>query len=121
MWSSEEQSKAIERIAGLNDVARKAMGLACILIQTNGINALSVEEQSDIREKIERFSDFNSKNDPYGEHDFGSFEYNGMTIFWKIDYFDRASYLQNRPVGSSDPTNTGLTQRVLTIMLAEEY
>ena len=28
-------------------------------------------------------------NDPYAEHDFGSFEHDGQTIFWKIDLYDR--------------------------------
>ena len=26
---------------------------------------------------------FTPDNDPYGEHDFGSFEYAGKKIFWK--------------------------------------
>ena len=30
------------------------------------------------------------ENDPYGEHDFGAFEFDGKTIIWKIDYYDPA-------------------------------
>ena len=50
------------------------------------------------------------------EHDFGSFEHNRRTIFWKIDYYDLL--LKN---GSSDPSDPALTRRVLTVLFAEEY
>ncbi|MDI3326206.1 DUF3768 domain-containing protein [Pontibacterium granulatum] len=55
-------------------------------------------------------------NDPYGEHNFGSFEHNGVRCFWKIDYYDK---LKAR--GSEDPADLDQTLRVLTIMLAAEY
>ena len=35
------------------------------------------------------FDDFCNANDPYEEHDFGAFEAEGHTIFFKIDYFDK--------------------------------
>jgi hypothetical protein len=54
--------------------------------------------------------------DPHGEHDFGSFEADGHTIFFKIDYFDKALNAH-----SSDPSDPSVTERVITIMLAEEY
>ena len=62
------------------------------------------------------FDDFTEDNDPHGEHDFGSFEQNGQTIFWKIDYYDLL--VDN---GSRDPSDPALTRRVLTVMFAEEY
>ena len=34
------------------------------------------------------FDAFTPDNDPYGEHDFGSFSYAGETFFWKWDYYD---------------------------------
>ena len=104
------------KIRELNDLARAAMGLASVLIQTEGIQALSEEDQSAIREKVERFTDFNPDNDPYGEHDFGSFMHEGQKIFWKIDYFDKSL-----KYGSEHPEDASKTRRVLTIMLAEEY
>jgi len=55
-------------------------------------------------------------NDPWGEHDFGSFEHNGNTIFWKIDCYDR-----EMKHGSPNPADATVTQRVLTVLLAEEY
>ena len=60
--------------------------------------------------------DFCHANDPYEEHDFGSFEADGHTIMFKIDYFDRELSMH-----SPDPADPSVTQRVITIMLAEEY
>jgi hypothetical protein len=57
-----------------------------------------------------------SKANPNEEHDFGSFEAEGHTIFFKIDYFDR-----NLKYSSPDPTDPAVTVRVITVMLADEY
>ena len=54
--------------------------------------------------------------DLYEEHDFGAFDVDGHTIMFKIDYLD-----QNLSMHSVDPADTAVTQRVITIMLAEEY
>jgi Protein of unknown function (DUF3768) len=59
------------------------------------------------------FSDFTPDNDPYGEHDFGSFEHAGRTIFWKIDLYEESEV--------KDSNGEPLVNRVLTIMLAAEY
>jgi hypothetical protein len=37
---------------------------------------------------VQNFADFSADNDPYGEHDFGSFEVAGETFFWKIDLYE---------------------------------
>ncbi len=55
-------------------------------------------------------------SDPNEEHDFGSFEADGQTIFFKIDYLDK-----DLKYHSPDPADPTLTERVITIMLAEEY
>jgi hypothetical protein len=65
---------------------------------------------------VRKFSNFTEANDPHGEHDFGSFEIDGIRLFWKIDYYD----LQ-LTWGSPDPADPAVTRRVLTILLAEEY
>jgi uncharacterized protein DUF3768 len=62
------------------------------------------------------FDDFCHANDSHEEHDFGSFEADGHMIMFKIDYYD-----QNLSMHSPDPTDPSVTQRVITIMLAEEY
>lgn len=102
-------------IAILNDQARTTMGIGCRLVQTSGISALDARIQSRIREKVETFDEFTPGNDPYGEHDFGNFTEGENRIFWKMDYYDKAL-----EYGSEDPANPAITQRVLTIMLAEE-
>lgn len=118
-----------ERIARLNDLARRAIGIACVVVATEGIQALPEADQSRLRELVETFDAFTPDNDPYGERDFGAI-YQGvdgiwstsrpgdvaLTVFWKIDAYDRALRF-----GSEDPANTAVTRLVLTIMLASEY
>ena len=83
---------------------------------TAGIAALPPKEQAAIMDRVFAFADFTPDNDPYAEHDFGSFEHAGKTIFWKIDCYDRALKF-----GSPDPADEAVTTRVLTVLLAEEY
>jgi len=104
------------RIAELNDLCRKAMGVAGRVVQTQGIAALPPDVRSAVFEKVELFDRFTEDNDPYGEHDFGAFEHDGQRIFWKIDY-----YAPDMEHGSENPADPKQTIRVLTIMLAEEY
>ena len=66
--------------------------------------------------EVARFDRFTSDNDPYGEHDFGSFELVGRKFFWKLDYYD-----PTMAFGSEDPSDPKKTTRVLTLMLAEDY
>ncbi len=66
--------------------------------------------------KVRTFNDFTEDNDPYGEHDFGSFVHHEEKMFWKIDYYDKMM-----TAGSEDPSDGGVTTRVLTVMLASEY
>ena len=105
-----------QKIAELNDLCRKAMGVSGRLVLTQGIFAMSEEDQSMIREKVETFDNFSEENDPYGERDFGAFNHKGQKIFWKIDYYD-----SSMTKGSEDTADPKQTVRVLTIMLASEY
>ena len=61
-----------ELIARLNDWARQAMGLACVVVATEGFRALTEEDQSRVRELVKTFDAFTPDNDPYGERDFGA-------------------------------------------------
>lgn len=83
---------------------------------TQGILELDERDRSSILEGVMNFSDFTKRNDPYGEHDFGSFTYQNIVIFWKIDYYDT-----DLVYASPDPSDPKKTKRVLTVMLAEEY
>ncbi len=104
------------RIAALNDLCRKAPGIACQLVITSGIAALPIADQRMILHKVVHFDAFTPDNDPYGQRDFGNFTHNSERIFWKIDY-----YAPDMMHGSEDPADPLKTVRVLTIMLALEY
>ncbi|WP_439508674.1 DUF3768 domain-containing protein [Yoonia sp.] len=101
------------RIAALNDQARRTF-TGCRTVITLGVQAL--DDLSGLLDKVRRFDAFTPDNDPYGEHDFGSFIHGGQTIFWKFDYYDLDITMH-----SPDPSDLTVTARVLTIMLADEY
>ena len=103
------------RIRALNDELRQNFtgGMA---VMTPGVAALGAEAVERIVKTITVFDDFCHANDPHEEHDFGSFEADGQMIYFKIDYFD-----QDLAMHSPDPADPSVTQRVITIMLAEEY
>ena len=102
-------------IRALNDELRQNFATGTALI-TAGVAALGAETVARIVKTIGVYDDFCHANDPYEEHDFGSFEADGHTIFFKIDYFD-----STLTVHSPDPSDPAVTKRVITIMLAEEY
>ncbi len=106
-----------ERIRDLNDAFRKSLDpkLGRILL-TAGVNAFPSDVQAIVLRKVATYEAFDAGNDPYGEHDFGSFEHAGERFFWKIDYYE-----PNREFGSDDPADPAKTKRVLTLMLASEY
>jgi hypothetical protein len=120
------------RIARLNDLARRAMGIACTAVATVGFRSLPESDQSRVRELIETFDAFDEDNDPHGERDFGAIFQLGddrwtterprlrdderERVFWKLDYYDR-----DLRFASEDAANPAVTRRVLTIMLADEY
>lgn len=103
------------RIRELNDSFRKTFQAGRVMM-TAAVNKLPLEIAAAALRRTQGFSDFTEDNDPYGEHDFGSFELGGETFFWKIDYYDITL-----SQGSEDPSDPKVTTRVLTVMLAEEY
>ena len=102
-------------IATLNDKFRKSFIGGEVLLSA-GIAAMSSEDKANIVSLVQNFDNFTPDNDPYGEHDFGSFDYKGEKILWKIDYYDL-----NNKYHSEDPSNPDITNRVLTIMTVYEY
>jgi hypothetical protein len=104
-----------ETIRALNDKLRHdfSEGRA---VMTTGIAALGAEAVARIVKTIAVYDDFCHTNDPHQEHDFGSFEADGHTIFFKIDYYNKV--LEGH---SPDPADPSVTERVITIMLAHEY
>lgn len=99
----------------LNDRFRSTFQGGQVML-TIGIRTLPQEEITEILTRVSTFKDFNSSNDPYSEHDCASFEHNGKNIIFKIDYYDK-----EYEYASEDPADITKTNRVLTVMLAEEY
>ncbi len=104
-----------DRIRILNDNFR-ATFIGGQVVMTVGVDELPLDVKARVLLMVRAFTDFGEDIDPYGEHDFGSFEVAGEKFFWKIDYYDRDC--QN---GSEDPSDPDKTTRVLTIMFADEY
>src|SRR5690349_10482209 len=106
---------ATHQIKTLNDQLRKNLSAGLAVI-TTGVAALGPEAVDRIVKTIAVFDDFHHANDPHQEHDFGVFDAEGHSIMFKIDYYDKALGAH-----SPDPADPSVTNRVITIMLAEEY
>lgn len=96
-------------ISMLNDKFRKS---GAGVVMTNG--AMALPDVCGLMQRIRTFDEFNEDNDPHGERDFGSLDWRGHKVFWKIDYYDENLR------GWADPL-TKECHRVMTVMLAEEY
>lgn len=103
-----------ELIQSLNDTLRRENRGGTIVV-SRGVQALEDDFIRDIGEAVAAFA-FDSANDPYGEHDFGSLVVAGHWVIFKTDYYDCELRCH-----SPDPADPDVTRRVLTIMLAEEY
>jgi hypothetical protein len=114
MAKTDEKDK-IDRIRVLNDNFRSTF-VGGQMFMTAGVNALPVDTKTRVLLAVQSFNDFTKDNDPRREHDFGSFQIEDETYFWKIDYYDLA-----RQFGSEDPADPEKTTRVLTVMCADEY
>jgi Protein of unknown function (DUF3768) len=101
-----------ETIRALNDNLRQNLTVGTAFI-TAGVAALGAEAVARIVKTIAVYDDFCHTNDPHEEHDFGSFEVDGQTIFFKIDLYEEP--------GVKSANGKPIVNRVLTIMLAEEY
>jgi hypothetical protein len=115
-----EGGMSADKIRELNDAFRKGERpeLGRIMI-TAGIRELVSAWSlgaAGIYGVVQRFDAFDNDNNPHKENDFGSFEFAGEKVFWKIDYYDKSL-----EAGSEDPADEAKTTRVLTIMLASEY
>ena len=102
-------------IAKLNNDFRKIFIGGEVLLSA-GIAAMSSEDKANIVALVQNFDNFTPDNNPYSENDFGSFDYKGEKILWKIDYYDL-----NNKYHSEDPSNPYITNRILTIMTVYEF
>ena len=105
----------MSEIALLNDAFRTTLSGGSVLLSA-GVHELPDMVKAAAIQRVATFDAFTEDIDPYGEHDFGSFDLCGRRFFWKIDYFD-----ERGEFGSEDPADPQKTTRILTIMLASEY
>ena len=103
------------KIRQLNDAFRTS-GYGGQILVTRSIRSKPKEEIAKIFKRVKNFKDFHNGNDSYSERDFGSFDYKGEKIVWKIDY-----YSPDMKYGSEDPSNPKKTVRTLTIMLDSDW
>ena len=103
------------RIRQLNDQLRRK-GIGGRIVITRGIQALGPDGVREVLTAVARFDDFSEDNDPWGEHDCAVLTVGGRRIIFKVDYYD--CDLRWHSPDASDPA---VTERVLTIMLSEEY
>jgi len=111
--------RTIQEIVQDNDLFRTTLlvSLRHRIVLTNTVACLRERDPkvfSEIIHMVSTFKDFNEDNDPYGEHDFGSFEVGGISYFWKIDY-----YAAGWEAGV-DPKEE-IPHLLLTIMAADDY
>ena len=86
------------------------------MVCTQGFHCLDPETQHKVFQKIQAYKDWDSGNDPYGEHDFGVVDADSERFYFKIDYWNK-----DLTEGSSNPVDPKKTCRVMTIMLTSEY
>jgi hypothetical protein len=109
------RNKQAEAIRTLNDAFRRTFSGGKVMT-TASVAELPDMVKAAALQMTAAFDDFDSGNDPYQEHDFGSFVLCGRSFIWKIDYYD-----ENLIGGSEDPTDPAKTTRVLTLMLQGDY
>ena len=116
------KSERAEKIAALNDALRKDPGnpALCLTTMTRGVAALGPAFWVKVIAKLASLEpkDFPKGDDPYGERDFIVFEVADEKLYGKIDYFAKGS---DYMAGAETPENPETTDRVLTVMLREEY
>lgn len=108
-------TEKLEQIKHLNDLLRQKHIGGRIMI-THGVQQLGTEDLKSLLGVIAEFDDFHDHNDPRGEHDCATLEFNGEKYIWKIDYYDLS--LSFHSPDFSDPF---ITERVMTVMRLEEY
>lgn len=83
---------------------------------TAGVAALAPGALATLLAAVRTFDEFTPDNDPFGEHDCAVVPVADERFIWKIDYYDKSL-----TTGSSDASDPNVTERVLTIMIADEY
>ena len=92
-----------DRIGVLNDNFRSTF-VGGQIVMTQGVNTLPIDTKARVLLAVQSFSNFTKDNDPHREHDFGNFNVEGETYFFKVDY-----YALDMEAGSEDPADPNVT------------
>jgi len=103
-----------ERIRELNDAFRTTLRGGKFTLTRAMLN-LRIDDINAAVRAMQQFDHFDEDNDPFCEHDFGTFEISGLSYYFKIEYFDVEG--KNR---SPDPSRPEKTRRVLTLGMCGE-
>ena len=116
MSNDQDDTARTATIRSLNDQFRHTFTGGAVVIITAGIAALDEATRQRIFAAVQQFDAFDEDNDPWAEHDFGAVEIDGQRVFFKLAYYDLTRAMHSED--AADPTKT---ERVMTIMLADEY
>lgn len=119
MTENDDDNDRKETIRTLNDLFRQGDSGPEVqgrIVMTQEVAQLPETLRSTVIQAVQKFDAFDEDSDPHGEHDFGSVTVEGVTFFWKIDYYD-ADFTGQSP----NPLDLIKTRRVLTIMRPHEY
>lgn len=109
------ETQSTEKIAALNDMLRQSQLTGQIALSP-AIQLLSSDTREGILDGVKTYNAFAPQGDAQKERDFGAFECGDHDIFWVIDCYD-----ENSEYLSDDPADLTRTNRVLRVMLTEEY
>jgi hypothetical protein len=104
-----DQEERFKEMARRNDIARQ---LSLNVVLTNKVAEMPNLEE--LLREVRTFTGFTKRDDPYGWHDLGYFNWKGKRVLWRIDYWDEQMKHFMDPLSDD-------CKRVVTVMLAEEY
>ena len=113
--NSLNEEERLQLVREQNDYLRRWYGGGRVQLSA-GVLALNGNIIRAAQRRMKAYDEFDEGNDPFLEHDFGSFELSQRRFIWKISY-----YAPDLEHGSEDPADPDKTTRVLTLLLAEEY
>ncbi len=133
LMNARQTSDTANAIALLNDRVRQGVsgpvsyrqGNRYRYVLTGGVACLPMNIKACALTMLAVFNDFNSQNDPHGEHDYGSFfvstgKGEKLKFVWKFGYYAVVDGRVDWEHGSEAPEDESKTYRVLTLMLGEE-
>lgn len=109
-----------DKICALNDAFRKSIVTPAPLgkvYMTDGVATHGEPFRRKALEAIQMFDGFTEDFDPHGEHDMMRVIVDGIVVWGKIDCYDK----RDPDLGAEDPSDPTTTERLLTLMLPEEW